>query len=290
MAVYKRSYKPYTGVLTGLRERWLVITRFSLATAFSSRISIVLFVLCLIPPLVGALLIYVANNDLVKAALRIQGGATAAQFIGNRFFVIFLEIQAWLALFLTAWIGPATIAPDLSNNALPLFLSRPLSRAEYIAGKVLVLVGTLSAVTWVPLSLLFFLQCQLSKTPWFRANWFVLSGIIVGFGLWIAVLSLVALAVSSWVRWRIVATGATVAILMVPAGFGGVITGVMRTNWGFLFNVPYLMTLIWTDLLRVPLPLQAVPIPAAWAAMLSVAALSMFVLTRRIQARQVVRG
>jgi hypothetical protein len=77
---------------------------------------------------------------------------------------------------------------------------------------------------------------------------------------------------------------------MVPAGFGGVITGVLRTNWGFLLNVPYLMTLIWTDLLRVPLPLQAVPVPAAWAAMLSVAALSLVLLTRRIQARQVVRG
>ena len=50
------------------------------------------------------------------------------------------------------------------------------------------------------------------------------------------------------------------------------------------------MTLIWTDLLRVPLPLQAVPVPLAWAAMLGTAALSLILLTRRIQARQVVRG
>lgn len=289
MAVYKRSYKPYTGPLTALRRRWLVITRFSLATAFSSRISIVAFVLCLVPPLIGALTIYVANNEVVQAAISLNSGF-ASRLVSNRFFVFFLEFQAWLALLLTAWIGPATIAPDLSNNALPLFLSRPLSRAEYIGGKVLVLAGTLSAVTWVPLSILFFLQCQLSRTPWFRENWYILTGIIVGSWLWIAVLSLVALAVSSWVRWRIVATGATLAVLMVPAGFGGVITGVMRTNWGFLFNVPYLMTLIWTDLLRVPLPLQAVPIAAAWAAMLSVAVVSIFILTRRIQARQVVRG
>ena len=289
MAVYKRSYKPYAGPLTALRRRWMVITRFSLATAFSSRISIVLFVLCLVPPLVGALLIYVANNDLVRAAMNLQN-ANTSQIVTNQFYIIFLEIQAWLALFLTAWIGPATIAPDLSNNALPLFLSRPLSRAEYIAGKVVVLAAVLSAVTWVPLLILFFLQSQLSKTPWFAANWFVGTGIFIGSWLWIAVLALAALAVSSWVKWRIVATGATIAILMVPAGFGGVINGVMRTRWGFLLNVPYLMTLIWTDLLRVPLPLQAVPVPVAWAAMLATAALALFLLTRRIQARQVVRG
>src|SRR5512133_3622921 len=108
MAVYKRSYKPYTGALTGLRERWLVVTRFSLATAFSSRISIVAFVICLVPPLVGALIIYVANNTLVQAAMRLPAG-NASQLGSNQFFVIFLEIQAWLPPFLIAWLGPATI-------------------------------------------------------------------------------------------------------------------------------------------------------------------------------------
>lgn len=297
MAVYKRSYKPYTGPLTVLRRRWLVITRFSLATAFSSRISIVMFVLCFVPPLVGALMIYVANNDLVQTAMKLNAGF-ASKLVTNGFFIVFLEIQAWLALFLTAWIGPATIAPDLSNNALPLFLSRPLSRAEYIGGKLLVLAGVLSTITWFPLLVMFFLQSQLSKGPWFREHLYMVPGIFFGCWLWIAVLSLVALAVSSWVRWRIIATGATIALLMVPAGFGGVITGVLRTKWGFLLNVPYLMTMIWTDLLHVDLvgPVvngrtsEAIPIPVAWATMLAVAIICLFVLTRRIQARQVVRG
>ena len=297
MAVYKRSYRPYIGRLTELSRRWLVVTRFSLGTAFSSRISIVLFVLCFVPSIVGAIMIYVASNDVVQTAMKLNAGF-ASKLISDSFFLVFLEIQAWLAFFLTAWIAPATIAPDLANNALPLFLSRPLSRAEYIGGKLLVLAGTLSTVTWVPLSILFLLQSQLSKEHWFTEHWYVLSGIFFGSLLWIAVLSLVGLAVSSWVRWRIIASGATIAILMVPAGFGGVITGVLRTKWGFLLNVPYLMTMIWTDLLHVNLvgPVvngrasEAIPIPAAWVTMLAAAVLCLFVLTRRIQARQVVRG
>lgn len=288
MAVYKRTYKPYSGPLTGTQRRWEVITRYSLAKAFSTKMSVVAFVVALIPPLIGAILIYVANNDAVRLALNAQ--KTPGLGINNQFFLWFMEIQAWVAFFLTALMGPATIAPDLSNNALPLFLSRPVTRAEYILGKVVVLAGVLSAVTWVPLTLLFVLQWQLSKAPWFGDNWFVLTGIFLGSWLWIAVLSLAALAVSAWVRWRIVAIAATMAILLVPAGFGGVITGVLRTKWGFLFNIPYLMTLIWTDLLRVPLPLQAVPVPVAWAAMIGTAVVALVMLTRRIEARQVVRG
>jgi ABC-2 type transport system permease protein len=288
MAVYKRTYKPYSGPLTGTQRRWEVITRYSLAKAFSTKMSVVAFVVALVPPLIGAILIYIANNEAVRLALR--AGNAPGLGINNQFFLWFMEVQAWVAFFLTALMGPATIAPDLSNNALPLFLSRPVSRVEYILGKVVVLAGVLSAVTWIPLSLLFLLQWQLSATAWFGSNWYVLTGIFLGSWLWIIVLSLVALAVSAWVRWRIVAIAATMAILLVPAGFGGVITGVLRTNWGFLFNIPYLMTLIWTDLLRVPLPLQAVPVPVAWATMIGAAALALILLTRRIEARQVVRG
>jgi ABC-type transport system involved in multi-copper enzyme maturation permease subunit len=289
MAVYKRSYKSYDGPVTLVRDRWLAVTRYSLSMAFSSRISIVLFVLCLVPPVIGTLVIYLMNNELVLATMQL---GKAPFGIDNKFFVFFLEIQSWLALFLTAWIGPATIAPDLSNQALPLFLSRPLSRTKYVLGKVLVLAGVLSIVTWLPLLLMFTVQSQLSKTAWFTSNWYMLPGIFLGCWLWIAVLSLVSLAVSSWVRWRIVATGATIAILLVPAGFGQVVNVVMRTRWGTLVNVPYLMTLIWTHLLRVPLPFpeRELPLSMAWVAMLGAAAISLLVLHRRIVARQVVSG
>src|SRR6476620_10353440 len=103
MAVYKSTYKPYVGPLTALRQRWLVVTRFSLASAFSSKISIVAFVLCFVPPLVAALLIYVANNEMVQAALQIKGNG-GTKIITQNFFIVFLEIQSWLALLFTAWI------------------------------------------------------------------------------------------------------------------------------------------------------------------------------------------
>lgn len=291
MAVYKRNYRAYEGPLTSPASRWMVIARYGLGTAFSTRISIIAFVICLVPSLVSTLLIYVANNTTVQATLQLRGAS--ALLIGPKFFLGLMEVEGWLALFFTALIGPAIIGPDLSNNALPLFLSRPLSRAQYIAGKFTLLAAVISCLTWVPMLLLFTLQLELSSTPWLHDNWFIAPAIFLGSWIWIAVLALIAMAVSAWVRWRIVAIAATIAILLVPGGFGAVITAVLHTKWGFLLNVPYLMTLIWTNLLKIPLsgpPMGNVPIAAAWAAMALTAVISLLLLHRRIQARQVVRG
>jgi ABC-2 type transport system permease protein len=288
MAVYKRSYKSYSGPLRATRRRWMVITRYSLNEAFASRVSVVLFVACLIPVLLAAVVIYVVNSDTARVLLNMRGRDLLA--IDNKFFLKMLETQGWLALFLTAWIGPIMVSPDLTNNALPLFLSRPVSRTEYVIGKISVLVIVLSAVTWIPLLLLFIIQSQVSTSPWVWQNLYILPGFFMGATLWIGLLSLVALAVSAFVRWRIVATGLMVAVVLVPAGFGAVISAVLRTQWGLLFNAPYVMTVIWMNLLRVQSVFPMLPVSAAWITPLAACAICLFLLNRRIQARQVVRG
>ena len=64
------------------------------------------------------------------------------------------------AVFLAALAGPGLIAPDLANNALPLYFSRPLTRWSYALARLTVLVGMLSVVTWVPGLMLFGLQVR----------------------------------------------------------------------------------------------------------------------------------
>lgn len=288
MAVYKRNYKSYTGPVSSPSTRWMAITRHSIAQAFSSRISLVLFCLALMPMLVAAVIIYVANSETARSLLAMNGGVMAP--INNKFFLGLLEMQSWLALFVTAWIGPAMVSPDLTNGALPLFLSRPISRAQYLFGKIMVLGTVLSGVTWIPLMVLFLLQAELAS-GWLFKNAFIAVAILVGSALWIAFLSLLALAVSAYVRWRIVATGLMVALVFIPSGFGAVISGVLRTRWGFLLNVPYMVTLIWMDLLHLEMNFRGgVPVWAAWMSLVSVCGLCLLILNKRIRARQVVRG
>ena len=90
--------------------------------------------------------------------------------INPRFFLNFLGWQSMLALFLAAFVGPGQISPDLANNALPLYLARPFSRAEYVLGKLSVLLILMSLMTWVPGLLLFILQAALEGNGWFGQN------------------------------------------------------------------------------------------------------------------------
>ncbi|MFB3814196.1 MAG: hypothetical protein ACE14L_08795 [Terriglobales bacterium] len=292
MSVYKRSYTPYTGPRTPAWSRFLVLTRYGLADAWQSRITNVLFVGCLLPFVMALVMIYTMNSETVRLLLGMRGSQGPP--IDNRFFLAVFQVQCWLALALAAWTGPRLISADLANNALPIILSRPLDRAQYVAGKLLVLFTLLSAVTWLPCLVLFAFQAQLTTTPsWAMQNRFLASGMVLGALLWIAVLSLLALALASWVKWRVVATGLVFGALFVPAGIGEICNAILRTNWGSLLNVPYMVTVIWEHLFHVTTLFRRrgyIPPEFALAMLIVIGSASLLALHTRIRAREVVRG
>jgi hypothetical protein len=231
------------------------------------------------------------NSDTAQLLMGVN--RTPWLSIDNHFFLKIFQAQCWLALLLTAWVGPRLMAGDLGNNALPTILSRPLHRAEYIGGKLSVLFLLLSGVTWVPMLLLFLFQAQLSKQPWAWQNRFIASGVVLGALAWIAVLSLLSLALASWVKWRVLSTGLVFGAVFVPAGVGEVFNKVLRTSWGSLLNIPYLMTVIWAHLLRMPLFVmrrRALPVEFALAALIIICTACVSVLRARIRGQEVVRG
>ena len=249
MSVFNHDYRPYEGRLTPLGTRPLVLARYALHEAWSSKITIGLFVLSLLPCLVELVTIYVADNPIARALI-MRGGPSLT--IGEAFFLKVLETQCWFALVLAAWIAPRLVSFDLSDNALPILLSHPISRFSYLLGKFLALALSLSYVTWIPVLVLFLYQCYASQDPWGMAHLSLAFGIFAGALVWIVVLSLIGLAVSSWVKWRVIATGAIFAVVFVPAGVGGIASAILRTKWGLLLNVPVVMTEIWQRMLGAP--------------------------------------
>jgi len=232
----------------------VVVTRYALAEAWSSRITVGLFIVAIAPAVVFLVGIYLANNPLARAL--VMRGNPAFE-INARYFVNVLATQCWMALVLAAWVAPRLVCFDISDNALPILLSHPISRFGYVLGKFAALFACLSAVTWVPCLLLFAYQGYTSQKPWFLDNLRIAGGMMVGAVLWIVVISLLGLALSSWVKWRVVATGIIFAGVFVPAGVGGIITGILRTRWGFLLNVPVIMTQLWQELLGGPVTMRA---------------------------------
>ena len=59
-------------------------------------------------------------------------------------------------------------------------------------------------------------------------------------------------AVSAWVKWRVIATGAIFAVVFVPAGVGGIASAILRTKWGLLLNLPVMMSELWQRMLGAP--------------------------------------
>lgn len=290
MSVYKHEYRAYTGRLTPLWARVGVVSRYAIAEAWSSRITVGLFTLSMLPVIVYLTGIFLANNPLARA-LVLRGNPLLQ--VNAAYFMKVLSTQCWFALALTAWIAPRLVSFDLTDNALPLLLSRPLSRFGYVFGKFIALFSCLSLATWVPALLLVGYQGYSSSTPWLGANLRIVSGTFFGALLWITFLSILGLALSSWVKWRAVASGVIFAAVLVPAGVGGIVTAVLRTKWGFLLNVPVMMTQLWQHLLGAPqtmavrfrLPSMAIVIVLASACLICLA-----MLNARIRGREVVRG
>jgi ABC-type transport system involved in multi-copper enzyme maturation permease subunit len=207
-----------------------------------------------------------------------------------------MMVQTQAAFLLNCWVGPVLISGDLTNGALPLFLSRPFSRADYVLGKLAVLGLLLSAVTWIPCLLLFSLQSGLARNGWIWSHLWMVVPIIFCSAIWILMLSLISLAVSAWVKLRIVATGVIFISFFIPAGLGEMFNAIMGTYWGQLLNFSYLFRLILAKGFREETGLLGsvdwigVPVWAAWGVLILVCLLSLCILNVRLRARETVRG
>lgn len=294
MAVYKRRYNPYHGTLTPQWSRFFVLTRYAFAELFKSRFFVILLVLSLVPVLFFAGYIFVANNRTVQLLMQMRSAGLFS--VENEYFIMIMIAQTQAAFLLNCWVGPVLIAGDLTNGALPLFLSRPFSRADYVLGKLAVLGLLLSAVTWIPGLLLFSLQAGLARNGWIWSHIWMVVPIVFCSAIWILMLSLISLAVSASVKLRIVATGVIFISFFIPAGLGEMYNSIMGTYWGRLLNFTEMFRLILaqgfrerTELLG-PLSRNEIPVPAAWGVLLLVCVLSLVILNARLKAREVVRG
>lgn len=293
MAVYKRRYNSYAGSLTPAWSRFYVLTRYAFAELFKSRVFVIFFILALVPTIGFAAYIFVANNKTVQLLLQIRMGDVLT--VDSQYFLIFLFSQSWLAFLLNCWVGPTLVSGDLTNGALPLFLSRPFSRAEYVLGKLAVLGILLSCVTWIPALILFFLQGGLAS-GWLWPHLWMLIPMIFCPLIWILMLSLISLSVSAWMKLRIVATGVTFISFIIPAGIGAIFNAIMRTYWGDLLNFPQLFQMIIGDAFHADerfggtSRFNQIPVPMAWAMLVLVCVAALLVLNARLRAREVVRG
>lgn len=285
MAVYKRGYQRYHGPITGRLARIMVLPGYAWRNLFKKRLMVSLLIMSMFWPLFCVAFIYIANN--LDMLVSIGPGLDKFLQIDNRFFLIFMRVQAVFSIVISVFAGPGLVAPDLSNNALQLYFSRPFSRAEYVFSRMMVLLGLLSFVTWVPGILLFFIQSTLAGWSWFTQNWNLGVGVFTGLLLWILLVSQVAMAVSAYVRKRVMAEAFILGIIFIlPAGTT-IFNNLFDVTWASLFNPLQVISQIWHWLLGAT-PDPGPTVFKCWLAFFVMTALLLTVLRRKLRPVEVV--
>jgi len=287
MAVYDHGYRRYVGERTSSLERLLVFPRYAYRDIFSSKLLMFIFALSLLPPIVEAVILYARH----KAELLEAMGFDISQelTIGAGFFDVSLFIQTIVCAFLlTLFAGPSLISRDLADNGLALYFSRPISRTEYVLGKLLVLGALLSSITWVPCLILFGIQSNLQGWDWFVENLRIGIALFVGAWVWILLISLLALALSAWVKWRAAAALAMLMVFLSGSFFAHLINELFRTDWGHVVNLWVLVIIVFDQLFGTA-PADGPPVLVAWIALAFFCGACLLLINRKLRAYEVVR-
>src|SRR5215471_13690809 len=123
MPIHDQGYRRYRGGKV-LGRGWTVIAVAGIRSVLTKRTFIGLILLACTQFVVRAVTFYFAAN-LPQAAFLAPTPDTFRQF---------LDVQQIFAFFVTVYVGAGLIANDRRANALQIYLSKPLTRLEYICG------------------------------------------------------------------------------------------------------------------------------------------------------------
>jgi ABC-type transport system involved in multi-copper enzyme maturation permease subunit len=278
MPIHDQSYRRYGGGKTALGRAWTVIARAGIMTMIRKRAFLGLLMFAWMPFVVRAVQIYVTTNFPQTAMF-----APTAQTFRE-----FLEQQDFFVFVITIYVGAGLIANDRRANALQIYLSKPLMRTEYIAGKAAVLFSFLLLVTWVPAMLLLLLQVLFAGSfAFLRANLFLFPAITVGALLQVIVATFTMLALSSLSKSSRYVGILYAGILFFTAAIYGAmyaITGDSSLSWLSLgSNLSQVVDVVF----RLK-PRYTTPWPVSLTVLIGLVVVSLSVLERRVRGVEVV--
>ena len=160
MPIHDQGYRRYLGSRAALGRAWQVMTRAGVMSVVSKRQFIALMLFAWSPFVVRAVQIYVSAT-FTQASFLAPKGETFREF---------LDQQGLFVFFVTIYVGAGLIANDRRANALQLYLSKPMTSAEYIAGKLAILLVFLVSVTLLPAMMLLLTQAVFAGSLTFIRN------------------------------------------------------------------------------------------------------------------------
>ncbi len=167
MPIFDQGYQHWTGHLSGHTWHWFAIARHGVRIGMQRRIFRSVLLISLLPAvaLASALSLWALverRSALVEPIVQFlisNGLLNRGVFADPRHYRleiwtlcynVFLSSELTLSMILVLLVGPDLVSQDLRFNALPLYLSRPLRRIDYLVGKLGVIAAFLGLVIIVP--------------------------------------------------------------------------------------------------------------------------------------------
>jgi len=278
LPIHDQGYRRYGGDKARTGTNWMVITRAGIRTMFAKRAFIGLLLLAWLPFMVRAVQIYAAAN-LPQAAFLAPTPETFRQF---------LDQQQTFVFFVTVYVGAGLIANDRRANALQIYLSKPLTRAEYVFGKLAILMTFLAMVTWLPAIVLLIVQISFAGNfTFFRNNIFLFPAITVFAFLEVTLASATMLALSSLSKSSRYVAILYAAVIFFTQAIYGVMYAVTRSTAMSWMSFSANLAEIGDVIFRQPVKYDT-PWPVALLVIVGLIALSGLILERRVRGVEVV--
>lgn len=276
--IHDQGYRRYGGGREPHGRRWWVIARAGLLARVKERRVIALLLAAWLPFLVRAIQIYASANFQQVAFL-----APTPQMFRE-----FLDQQELFVFIVSIMIGAGLIADDRRANALQIYLSKPLTRVEYIAGKLITLAIVLTFVTWVPAILLLLLQILFAgSTKFLREHLFLIPAITLFAGVQVFVSSFAMMALSSLSKSRRFVAMMYAGALFFTAAMYQALRAITTSSAWAVISPRDTMNVIADGIFRIQGP-RTIPLYAAVIAIAVLIAASIWVLERRVRGVEVV--
>lgn len=203
-------------------------------------------------------------------------------------FGLFLRVQSVFALLMTVWAGTSLVADDFRSGALLVYFSRPLTRADYVLGKLGVLAVLNTVVIAVPALALWGLAMAFDSHDLVeRGLAFLAIPILVQAVSVAVVLSLLALGAGAVARSGALGGLILVGFVVVFDAAAAVAPAGARLFFRLL-SLPQLALALEGALFSLPADPDRLPWAAAVLCLALLSAAAGAVLWRRLQAVEVV--
>jgi ABC-type transport system involved in multi-copper enzyme maturation permease subunit len=278
MPIHRERYRRREGALDVLGRAWIVIAAQGLKALTRRRAFLYLMLLAWIPCVIRAVQMYVASNFPQAFFLAVTSG-TFRDFLGQQDLFVF---------FITVYAGSGLIADDIRANTLQLYLSRPVTRTQYVGGKLAALMTTLALATWVPAMLLLALQPLFAgNTGFVRGNLFLVPAITLFSLTQMVLASFMILALSSLSKSRWFVAVMYAGVVFFSQSIFVATRMATGSSWFSWIALPANLGQIGDLIFRVPPRFQTPPLVSVFT-LVALVAVSAAVLNRRIRAIEVV--